>query len=387
MSARRDCYTLLGVPRDASEAEIKKAYRRLAMEFHPDRNNGDKAAEERFKQVTEAYEILRDPEKRAVYDRYGEAGLRGGRGDPSGGFGFAHFDLAEALNVFMRDFGSVGGFDAFFGGGQRAQRERRRGQDLKVALKLTLADVATGTTKTVKLRTLEVCKTCRGTGARAGTSATTCGTCGGTGEVRRQARSMFGQFLSVSPCPSCAGEGTVVPDPCPACRGDGRVKAEKTMQIEVPAGVADHHYLTMRGTGVPGPRNGPPGDLIAVLEIAEDPRFERHGDDLLYDLPLSFSQAALGAEVEIPTPYGIAALKVPPGTQTGTVFRVRGKGLPRLGESGRGDLHVRVQVWTPAKLTPEQERILRELAAVESAPPSEDGVRKFWQQIKEALGG
>ena len=267
MSAQADFYTVLGVPRDASEADIKKAYRKLAMECHPDRNNGDKRAEEKFKEITEAYEVLRDSEKRAVYDRYGDAGLRGRPGAGGPGFGFSHIDLTEALNVFLRDFGSLGGFDAFFGGGQRAQRDRHRGQDLKVALKLTLAEVAAGTTKAVKLRTLERCASCGGTGAKKGTKRTTCGTCGGSGEVRRSARSMFGAFVSVSPCPSCAGEGVVIPAPCPACQGDGRVKAEKTVQIDVPAGVADHHYLTVRGQGVPGPRNGPPGDQIGRAHV------------------------------------------------------------------------------------------------------------------------
>ena len=386
MKAEQDYYTVLGVPRDATEADVKKAYRKLAMEYHPDRNNGEKAAEEKFKVLTEAYDVLRDPDKRAAYDRYGEAGLRGGRG-AGPGFGFHHFDLSEALSVFMRDFGAMGGFDAFFGGGQRTQRERHRGQDLKVALKLTLAEVASGTTKSVRLRTLEVCKACGGGGAKAGTRTTACGTCGGTGEVRRHAQSVFGQFVSVSPCPSCAGDGTVILHPCPSCRGDGRVKAEKTVQIDVPAGVADHHYLTIRGQGVPGPRHGPPGDLVAVLDIAEDPRYERHGDDLVYDLPVSFSQAALGAEVQIPTPYGDAPLQIQGGTQTGTIYRLRGQGLPRLGERTRGDLHVRVQVWTPADLTPEQERLLTELRKVEGAPPAEGAVgRGFWNKIREAFG-
>jgi molecular chaperone DnaJ len=386
MTGRDDFYGILGVPRDASEADIKKAYRRLAMEHHPDRTGGDKASEERFKEITEAYEVLRDADKRAAYDRYGAAGVKGGAG--AGGFSYTHFDISEALNVFMRDFGGMGGFDAFFGGGQREQRERRRGQDIKVTLKLTLDEVATGTTKTIKARTLEACGTCGGSGAKPGTKPTTCGTCGGSGEVRRQAQSMFGQFVSVSPCPTCGGNGTVISSPCATCRGEGRVKAEKTVQIDVPAGVADHHYLTIRGGGAPGPRNGPAGDLVAVLEIAEDPRFERHGDDLLFDLPVSFTQAALGTEAEIPTPYGPAKLKVQRGTQTGTVYRVRGKGLPRLGESGRGDLHVRVHVWTPASLTPEQERLLQELARVESAPPAADGAgRGFWNKLREALGG
>jgi molecular chaperone DnaJ len=384
MSRRHgDFYSVLGVPRDASEADIKKAYRKLAMEHHPDRNKSP-GAEDRFKEITEAYEVLRDEEQRAAYDRFGEAGLRGA-GAPFGG-GFAHFDLSEALNIFMRDFGGLGGFDAFFGGGERSRRDRRRGPDLKVSLKLTLAEVATGSSKSLKLRTLDTCATCQGSGAKQGSKATTCGTCGGTGEVRRAAQSMFGQFVSVSPCPTCAGEGTVLREPCATCHGEGRVKAEKTVQIDVPAGVADHHYLTVRGQGVPGPRNGPPGDLIAVLEIAEDPRFERHGDDLVYDLPVSFSQAALGAAVEIPTPYGSAPLMVQPGTQTGTIYRLRGKGLPRLGEGGRGDLHVRVQVWTPTRLSPEQEQVFQELEKVEGEPPADSLGRGFWNKIREAFG-
>jgi len=383
-----DYYAVLGVARDASEAEIKKAYRKLAMTYHPDRNNGDKGAEEKFKEITQAYEVLCDPERRAVYDRYGESGLRGGgAGAGPAGFGFAPFDLSEALNIFMRDFGGMGGFDAIFGGAQRARRDRGRGADLKVTLKLTLADVATGTTKTVRVRTLDRCATCNGGGTKSGARPVTCGTCNGTGEVRRATRSMFGQFLAVSPCPTCDGEGTVIQDPCPKCQGDGRVKAEKTVQIDVPAGVADHHYLTVRGQGVPGPRNGPAGDLTAVLEIAEDPRYERHGDDLVHDFPISFTQAALGAEVTVPTPYGDSVLKIHAGTQTGAVYRIRSKGLPRLGEGGHGDLHVRVHVWTPTHLTTEQRERLERLAEVESALPRESGAgRKLWEEIRRAFG-
>ena len=381
---KRDFYDVLGVPRDCSEADVKKAYRKLAMECHPDRNNGDKAAEERFKLVTEAYEVLRDPQKRAAYDRYGHDVPRGG----GGGFSSMHFDLSEALMVFMRDFGIGGGgggsaFESLFGGG--GGRDRRRGHDIKVGLNFTLAEVAAGATKTVRIKSLETCPQCSGTGARAGTQPIQCGTCGGSGEVRRQAQSLFGQFLTVSPCPTCAGEGTVVQSPCERCGGDGRVRSEKTIQIDVPAGVADHHYLTLRGQGVPGPRNGPRGDLIAVLDIKEDPRFERHGDDLVYDLAITLTQAALGAEIKVPTPYGESMLRIEPGTQTGMAYRIRSKGLPRLGEGGHGDLHVRVHVWTPNKLSAEQRKLLEKLREIEDAPPEKE-TGKFWETIRRALG-
>ncbi len=382
---KHDFYDVLGVPRTAGEAEIKKAYRKLAMEFHPDRNNGDKAAEEQFKLVTEAYEVLRDPDKRAAYDRYGMAGVRGSGAGGGGGVGSMHFDLAEALSVFMRDVGLGGGLESLFGGGQR--HDRRRGHDIKVGLKLTLAEVATGTTKTVRIKSLDSCPECAGTGGKPGTQPVRCGTCGGSGEVRRHAQSLFGQFLTVSPCPTCAGEGTVIPSPCARCGGDGRVKAEKTIQIDVPAGVADHHYLTMRGQGVPGPRNGPRGDLIAVLDIKEDARFERHGDDLVFDLAITLSQAALGAEVDVPTPYGQATLRVEPGTQTGMSYRLRNKGLPRLGEGGHGDLHVRIHVWTPTKLTAQQRTLLEQLSEIEETPPAREQGGKFWDRIRQALGG
>ena len=370
-------YELLGVTRTASEAEIKKAYRRLAMEFHPDRNPAPDA-EARFKEITEAYEVLRDSDKRAAYDRYGKAGV-GGAG---GGFGgFQHVDLSEALNIFMRDFG---GFDAMFGGGMRSRTESRRGQDIRVTVKLTLAEVATGAKKTVKLKLLEPCETCEGSGAKAGTKPVRCSTCGGSGEVRRAARSMFGQFVSVAPCPSCAGEGVTIAEPCEVCRGEGRTRGERTVVVDIPAGVSDNNYLTLRGQGAVGPRGGPPGDLLVMLDIKPDERFERHGDDLIYDLPLSFSQAALGGEFTIPTPYGDESLRVPGGTQSETVLRLRNKGLPKLNQGGHGDLHVRCHVWTPEQLTSEQERLFRELAAVEGEPPKRG--RGFWSKLKEALG-
>ena len=378
-----DFYKLLGVARDASEAEIKKAYRKQAMDLHPDRNKGHDA-EERFKEVTEAYEILRDPQKRAAYDRYGDAAFqRGGRG--AGPQGFHHVDLAEALQIFMRDFGGGGGFDSIFGGGQRARGEARRGQDLRVEVTLSMAEVATGAKRSLKIRTQAACDLCEGSGAKKGTRPVTCGTCRGMGEVQRTAQSMFGQFVSVSPCPTCGGEGTVVKEPCEKCGGDGRVKGEKTVQVDIPAGVTSSNYLTLRGQGAAGPRGGPAGDLLVMLEVKEDDRWTRQGDDLVYDLALSFSQAALGGTFTVPSPYGEEKVKVPAGTQAGTVFRVKGKGLPRLGSDGKGSLLVRTAIWTPENLTPEQQRLFAEIAKLEGEAPKKS-THGIWDRLREALG-
>ena len=372
-----DFYRLLGLPRDCAEADIKKAYRKLAMEYHPDRNSSSDA-EARFKEITEAYEVLRDPQKRAAYDRYGKAGVGAG----AGGFGFHHVDLSEALNIFMRDFGGLGGFESIFGGGRR--QDPRRGQDVRVNVKLTLAEVATGVKKNVKLKSLERCTGCAGSGAKPGTQPSRCTTCGGNGEVRRAARSMFGQFVSVSACPTCGGEGHVVLQPCEVCRGEGRVKGDRTVTVEIPPGVSASNYLTLRGQGAAGPRNGPAGDLLVMLDVKQDERFERHGDDLVHDLQVSFSQAALGAQVTIPTVYGAEEIRIPPGTQPETVLRLKGRGLPVLGQTSKGDLLIRVRVWTPERLSDEQEQLFRQLAALEGEPPKRSP--GFWSKLKEALG-
>jgi molecular chaperone DnaJ len=371
-------YSLLGISREASDTEIKKAYRKLAMEYHPDRNPSPQA-EAKFKEITEAYEVLRDPQKRAMYDRYGKAGLSGA----GGGYGFHHVDLSEALNIFMRDFGAMGGFESLFGG-RRSRSEERRGQDIRVTVRLTLTEVALGAKKTVKLKSLERCQTCEGSGAKPGTQPTTCSTCNGSGEVRRATRSMFGQFISVAPCPTCGGEGRVISQPCEVCRGEGRVRGERSVTVDIPAGVSTNNYLTLRGQGAAGPRNGPNGDLLVMLDIKDDERFERQGDDLVFDLPVSFSQAALGGDHDVPTPYGKEQLRIPPGTQPETVLRIRGKGLPILGQDGKGDLLVRVRVWTPEHLSDEQERLFRELAKLEGEPPKRSP--GFWSKLKEALG-
>jgi molecular chaperone DnaJ len=369
-------YALLGVSRDASEADIKKAYRKLAMELHPDRNRATDA-EEKFKEITEAYEVLKDPDKRARYDRYGTAGL-GGSGS-SGYGGFHHVDLTEALNIFMRDFG---GFESIFG--QASRGDARRGQDIRVSVKISLNEVATGAKRTIKLKTLDHCPACDGTGAKRGTRPTSCTTCGGSGEVRRAARSMFGQFVSVSPCPACGGEGTVIALPCEECRGEGRVRAEKTVQVEIPAGVSETNYLTLRNQGAVGARNASPGDLLVMIEIKNDDRFERDGDNLVMDLPLSFSQAALGIAYTVPTPYGDERVTIPAGTQGGTILKLRGKGLPRLGQGGRGDLLIRAHVWTPESLSEQQVELFKELAKHEGEPPKR--AAGFWAKLKEALG-
>ncbi len=383
-----DYYERLGVSRNASTEEIKKAYRKLALRYHPDRNEGSKEAEERFKEITEAYEVLRDPEKRAVYDRYGEEGLRGGMG----GTAWTGFDFADAIEVFMRDFGGFGGFEEIFGGRRRGGRGRGapRGQTLRVRVPLTLEEVAKGASKRIRVSVLEVCDACGGSGAPPGKGAVTCPSCGGTGEQRHVQRSVFGQFVSVSPCRACGGEGRVIREPCEVCRGEGRVRAEREVVVEIPPGVSGENYITLRGQGSAGPRGGPRGDIVVFLDIQEDPRFVRDGPDLLLDLPITFSQAALGAQVEVPTVDGPAMVTIPPGTQSGEVIRLRGRGLPELHGRGRGDQLVRIRVWTPTHLTPEQERLFRELARLEERPfgsgePGGGEEKGFWAKVKEAF--
>jgi molecular chaperone DnaJ len=383
IDSMRDYYEILGVAKNADADAIKKAYRKLALQFHPDRNGGDKDAEEKFKEATEAYEVLRDADKRAAYDRYGHAGVKagaGGYGGFSGGFGFE-----EALNIFMRDFGGFGGFEDLFGGGGRHRAQR--GKDLRLKLDLSLAEVAAGTKKTLRVSVLDACDRCQASGSADPDGATVCSTCNGAGEVRRVQRSVFGQFVSASVCPTCRGEGRQIRNPCSVCHGEGRTRTERTIEVEIPAGVSTGNYITLRGQGNVGPRGGPRGDIQVVLEVEEDERLIRDGDDLVYDLPLSFSQAALGAEVEVPTVLGAETLRIPAGVQSGQVLTLRGRGLPQLGGGGRGDQHIRVQVWTPTHLSAEQETLLRRLAELEGSPPGPDARprQRFWDKVKEAF--
>ncbi len=377
-------YQTLGVARDASDEEIKKAYRKLAMAYHPDRNNGSVESEEKFKAITEAYDVLRDPNKRTVYDRYGEAGLRGGAG------GFHHVDLSEALNIFMRDLGGLGGLggfgDLFGGGGGGGGRGSgpRTGSDIKLQMQMTLGEVATGAEKTVTVRLLEPCDRCEGRGAEPGSSSATCTTCSGSGEVRRAQRSFFGQVVSVAPCSACSGEGRIISSPCKKCRGEGRTRGEKQITVKVPAGVATGQYMTMRGVGNVGPRGGPRGDILVVFEVDEDPRFERDGEDLYCEVLVTYPQLALGADVEVPMVAGTVTLHVPPGTQSGQVFNLRGRGLPRINSSSMGDLHVRLQLWTSDALSEEETTLIRRLGEMQTVP--EGRPKGFWSKVKESLG-
>ncbi len=380
---KRDYYDVLGVARGADSTTIKKAYRQLALKYHPDRNPEDPNAEERFKEATEAYEVLRDSELRALYDRYGHEGIKAGVGGGGAGFGgFRTFD--EALSIFMREFGGFG-FEDFFGSTRRGRDVRTRGADLKIRIKLALEDVMRGVKKTIRVPILDTCADCEGSGVRGGGAPGICPHCGGTGELQQVQRSLFGQFVRVGPCSACRGEGQVITDPCPACGGEGRQRKERSLEIEIPPGVDTDDYLTLRGQGNVGPRGGPRGDLLAVIEVEPDRRFTRRGADLIYDLPLTFSQAAMGATVDVPTVAKTVKVKVPAGVQTGHVVQLRGKGLPHLRRGGNGDLFVRVVVVTPQSLTAEQRKLFEELAKIEGpASASEDGVG-FWQKVKEAF--
>jgi molecular chaperone DnaJ len=382
----RDYYEILQVEKNVDADGVKKAYRKLALQYHPDRNGGDPEAEEKFKEATEAYEVLRDPEKRAAYDRFGHAGVKTGAGAGYGNYG--GFGFEDALNIFMRDFGGFGGFEDLFGGGGGRRRSRvQRGQDTRIRLRISLEEVAKGVRRKVRLPILEGCARCEGTGSRTPGEPAICDTCNGAGEIRRVQRSVFGQFVSASPCPTCGGEGRRVVDPCDNCHGEGRERKEREFEVEIPPGVTSDNYITIRAQGNVGPRGGPRGDVLVVLEVEEDPRFARDGDDLVYQVQLSFSQAALGTEIEVPTVWGAETIEIPAGVQSGEILTLRGKGLPNLGGGRRGDQHVRLQVWTPVRLTPEEEEIFRRLREIEGAPPEADGRPRhgFWHRMKEAF--
>jgi molecular chaperone DnaJ len=384
----RDYYEILGLEKNADGDAIKKAYRKLALKYHPDRNGGSTEAEDKFREATQAYEVLRDPQQRAAYDRYGHAGVQG----VGAGGGFGGFDFSDALNIFMRDFGGFGFEDLFGGarrGGGRGGGGPRAGSDIRLRLRLTLQEVATGVEKTLRVKVLNSCGECDGTGAEGAAQPTACETCGGSGEVRRVQRSMLGQLMTVTPCPTCGGEGRVVRNRCDACGGEGVEAGEASLDVTVPAGVSTGDYITLRGQGSVGRRGGRRGDVYVVIEVAEDERFVRDGADVYYELPITYGQAALGDKVEVPTVTGTAQVSIPRGTQSGTVIRLREKGLPRLQATGHGDQLVRIVVWVPTDLSAEQEKLVRQLRRIETAAPETlegDGeAGGFWNRVRQAF--
>jgi len=363
VSPKRDYYEVLGVSPDASPEEIKKAYRKLAHAHHPDKNPGDTSAEDRFKEIGEAYAVLSDAEKRESYNRFGTAGRGGeGFGDFDPGFGSIFDDI----------------FEGFFGGRTgRSTRSAHRGADLRYNLEIRFEEAATGVEKEIVIPRMEMCATCRGSGAKAGSQPVACKTCRGTGQVR------FSQgFLTVSQtCSRCRGEGRIVEHPCAACRGLGQTKAERTLTVKVPAGVETGTRLKLAGEGEAGVRGGGPGDLYVVIVVKEHPLFTRQGDDIYCEVPVSFTQAALGAQIEIPTITAKTTLKVPPGTQTGAEFRVRGKGFPNVRGYGHGDLLARIFVEVPTHLTAKQRDLLEQYAKLENGEGS-PLVQGFWDKVK-----
>lgn len=382
--ARRDYYEVLGIARGANEDEIKKAYRKVAMQWHPDRNPGNPDAETKFKEATEAYEVLRDPQQRARYDQFGHAGVGGGAAGGGVGHDFSGFDLADALRAFMRDFGGEGGggFEDLFGRAGGGRRDDR-GDDLQVRLPLTLEEIASGVEKKIRVKHLRACETCGGKGGR---GESECAQCKGRGQVRRVQQTMFGQFVNVTACPRCEGEGSVVSDPCRACGGDGRTSTTETVAVKVPPGVANGNYIPLRGLGDAGRRGGRAGDLVVLIEEKEHDVFTRHGDDLHVELPVSFAVLALGGKLDVPLLGGGAhSVEVSAGTQSGQVLRVRGKGLPGL-RGSRGDLHVQLHVWVPSKLSSAERRLLEELRKGDGLSPPRPG-RSVFERVRDAFTG
>lgn len=378
--SQRDCYEVLGIARTASDQEIKSAYRKLALKYHPDRNAGDRAAEEKFKEAAEAYAVLADGEKRAAYDRFGHAGVGAGVG--AGGFDPTIFAGFEDI---FGNLGDLFGFGDIFGGGRRRSGPQR-GADLRYDLEITFEESARGTETTIQIPRQEKCGTCHGSGAAAGTSPVTCPQCRGRGQVRYQQ----GFFTVAQTCPRCRGAGQIISKPCATCHGSGQVVEQRRLSVKIPAGIASGQRLRLRGEGEAGHAGGPPGNLDVVVHVQEHPFFRRQGDDLYLEMAVTFPTLALGGEIKVPTLNGEETVRVPEGTESGSVLRLRGKGMPSISGHGHGDLHVVVQVTTPRKLTREQRKLLEQLAetmpAEQVAPKSQaedDRERSVFGRVKD----
>ena len=386
MASKRDYYEVLGVGKDASADEIKKAYRKLAVKYHPDKNPGDKEAEEKFKEAAEAYSILSDPDKKARYDQFGHAGVEGAGPDFSGGFG----NLNDILNeIFGSAFGGGfgGGFSGFggFGGGQRQQQRVYRGRDIRVRVKLTLEEIAKGVEKEITIEKSVPCNDCNGRGARNSSDIKTCPACKGTGQVQRVVNSFLGQTISYSTCQQCGGEGKIISNPCKSCGGTGLVRKRETIKVRIPAGVEAGMQLTLQGQGHAAKNNGINGDLLVVIEEVEHKDLKREGNNLFYTKIISLPEAILGGEVDIPGIDGTYKIKIDPGTQSGTVVKLKGRGLPTVnGYGGTGDLYVKIAVWIPRKLDKEDKAVIESLRGKESFKPNptkED--KSFFDRLKD----
>ncbi len=386
----QDYYEILEVDRSASQDELKRAYRKMALKYHPDRNPDDAHAEQKFKEAAEAYEVLSDAQKRQRYDRFGHAGVRGNGG---GGGQPGFHDINDIFSAFSDIFGGSGTiFDEVFTG-QRSRGRRRRGgrtgSDLRIKLPLTLEEVSEGTEKKIKVRKFVVCETCEGSGAEGGDAGyDACSTCQGVGEIRQVSRSVFGQFVNVQPCPACQGEGRTIRNPCSDCGGEGRQKGEEAITINVPIGVLEGNYLTLRGAGNAGLRGGPAGDLRVEIEELPHEHFTREGLDIFHDLYISFPDAALGTEVDVPTLKGRARLQIDPGVQSGKILRMRERGIPELNGIRRGDEMIHVHVWTPLRLTDEERETLvglRDAESFQPQPEKEDRRKSFFSKVKDVF--
>ena len=383
MDNKRDYYEVLGVAKNATADEIKKAYRKMALKYHPDKNPGDKEAEEKFKEAAEAYDVLSNDDKRARYDQYGHSmGPQGFGGGGFGGFQSAGF---SSLDDIFEQFGPIfgGRFSGFGGSGGRAQRVQRRGSDLRIRVKLTLSEIANGTSKSVKIPTFVPCDKCKGTGAKDGTAFATCASCHGTGTVVRQSQSIFGMVQERVTCPTCEGTGKTITEKCPECNGEGVKRSEEQVTFDIPAGVSDGMTLSIKGKGNAPRRGGIRGDLLVVIEELKHPDLIRDGNDIIYNLMLDLPTAILGGSVEVPTIDGRARLKIDPGTQPGKVLRMRGKGLPSPENRGiRGDELVNIMVYIPEKLSDEERKAVEKLKGSENITPGESEKKRIFSKLK-----